>query len=128
MSDLKTILYVEDEPDIREIARISLAEIGGFEVEVCSSGDEALERAAGHQAQLVLIDVMMPGMDGPTTLDHLRRLPGYAQTPVIFMTAKVQPREVDRYMELGALGVIAKPFDPMALAEEVRRLWSGRNG
>jgi len=71
---------------------------------------------------------MMPGMDGPTTLQKLRELPQLAHTPVIFMTAKVQPQEVAHYKSLGALDVIAKPFDPMALSDTVKRIWSGRGG
>ncbi|MDP2107650.1 MAG: response regulator, partial [Rhodocyclaceae bacterium] len=75
-----------------------------------------------------LLDVMMPGMDGPTTLQALRRLPAHAATPVAFMTAKVQPAEVAHYTSLGALDVIPKPFDPMALAGQVRAIWDKRNG
>ncbi len=97
---------------------------GGFTVEVCSSGPEALERAPGFAPQLFLLDVMMPGMDGPTTLAELRQLPQLAATPVIFMTAKVQPAKVAQYRELGAIDVIAKPFDPMKLADTIREMWA----
>ncbi len=120
---LTQVLYVEDEPDIQMVARLALESLGGFTVEICSSGDEALARAPAFKPQLILLDVMMPGMDGPTTLKKLRGLPQFADTPVVFMTAKVQPGEVAGYRELGALDVIAKPFDPMTLADQVKAIW-----
>ena len=91
------ILYVEDEPDIQTVARLALEMLGGFAVEICSSGKEALERAPKFQPQFILLDVMMPGMDGPSTLKKLRELPQTASTPVVFMTAKVQPDEIAQY-------------------------------
>ena len=121
---LERILFVEDEPDIQQVARMALELADGFTVEVCSSGPEALERAPGFAPQLFLLDVVMPGMDGPTTLAELRQLPQLAATPVIFMTAKVQPAEVAQYRELGAIDVIAKPFDPMKLADTIREMWA----
>ena len=125
MSDeLKKILYVEDEPDIQAVAKIALEAVGGFELKTCSSGDEAIAAAAEFAPDLLLLDVMMPGMDGPTTLAELRKLPGLENTPVIFMTAKVQPQEVEHFKSLGAVEVIAKPFDPMGLADQVREAWS----
>ena len=123
MSTLKRVMYVEDEPDIQAVARLALELVGGFTVKVCSSGEEALREAEAFAPEMILLDVMMPGMDGPTTLKALRALPALATVPVAFMTAKVQPQEVARYTDLGALGVIAKPFDPMTLASDVRRLW-----
>lgn len=122
--ELKSILYVEDEPDIREIAKIAMEMVGGFSVVMCASGEEALRKADGVKPDLLLLDVMMPGMDGPTTLKALRRLPGLAQTPVIFMTAKIQPKEVEEYKAMGALDVIPKPFDPMMLAQTLRDIWN----
>ncbi|MDQ3268352.1 MAG: response regulator [Pseudomonadota bacterium] len=121
--ELTRILYVEDEPDIQMVARLALEALGGFTVEICSSGDEALKRATGFQPQLFLLDVMMPGMDGPSTLRMLRTLPQFANTPVIFMTAKVQPNEIAEYKALGAVDVISKPFDPMTLASRVKEIW-----
>ena len=124
MSDqLKRLLYVEDEPDIQMVARLALEALGGYTVEICSSGNEALARAPAFQPQLILLDVMMPGMDGPTTLKNLRELPQFSVTPVIFMTAKVQPNEVAEYKAIGALDVIPKPFDPMTLASHVQAIW-----
>ena len=121
---LKRILYVEDEADIREVAKLALEAVGGFEVEVCDGGERALSVAPGFTPDLILLDVMMPGMDGPTTLTALRALPQTAKTPIIFMTAKVQKTEIDYYKKLGAIDVIPKPFDPMTLAQSVRDIWS----
>lgn len=124
---LERILYVEDEPDIQAVARLALENLGGFTVEVCSSGKEALDKIEMYKPDLVLLDVMMPGMDGPTTLSELRKMPCCKDTPVVFMTAKVQPQEVAYYLSLGAIDVIPKPFDPMALADKVRGIWDKRN-
>jgi two-component system, OmpR family, response regulator len=123
MKPLAKILYVEDEPDIRTIAELALVNIGGFSVQVCASGHEALAAAPAFQPDLILLDIMMPDMDGPTTLIHLRQLPVTTTTPVIFMTAKVQAREIIDYLALDAIGVIPKPFDAMQLSAEVRALW-----
>ena len=126
MPDLKRILYVEDEPDIQVVGRLALEMVGGFEVTVCGCGSDAVAAARAGRYDLVLLDVMLPGLDGPSTLKALRQLPGQASLPVIFMTAKVQPEEVNHYRNLGAIGVISKPFDPMQLAERVRSLWEDR--
>ena len=126
MSALRRILYAEDEDDIRAIAEMALKAVGGFEVVACRSGREALDAAPGARADLILLDVMMPGLDGPSTLAQLRSLPATATTPVVFMTAKVQPAEVAHYRSLGALDVIAKPFDPMRLAADLLRIWNAR--
>lgn len=128
MDKLTRILYVEDEPDIQTVARLALETLGGFTVQICSSGDEALQRAPGFQPQLILLDVMMPVMDGPSTLKMLRALPQFAGTPVVFMTAKVQPSEVAHYLGLGAVDVIAKPFDPMTLSTQVQAIWTRCHG
>lgn len=123
MSDLQKILYVEDEPDIQAVTKLALEEIGGFTLEVCSNGDEALSKATTFAPDLLLLDVMMPGMDGPTTLKALREISDISATPAIFMTAKVQPHEVQEYKDLGAIDVIAKPFDPMTLSDNLRNIW-----
>jgi CheY-like chemotaxis protein len=123
MNTLHRILYVEDEPDIQAVAKLALEMVGGFTVKVCSSGEEALREAAAFAPDMILLDVMMPGMDGPSTLKALRELPSLAELPVAFMTAKVQPAEVAHYKTLGARDVIAKPFDPMTLASQVRAIW-----
>lgn len=125
MGALNKILYVEDEADIQAIAQIALENVGGFQLKICSSGQEAIEQAPGFNPDLILLDVMMPGMDGPTTLEKLRGLPELTDTPVMFMTAKVQPQEIAHFKSLGAVEVIAKPFDPMKLAETINRAWPG---
>ena len=125
---LRRVLYVEDEPDIREIATLALERMGGFEVHTCPSGKDALEAVHGFSPDLILLDVMMPGMDGPTTLQAFRELPELANTPIVFMTAKTQAHEVERYRALGVAGIIAKPFDPMTIADKVREFWSEHVG
>ena len=118
----KKILLAEDEPDIRTVAELALESVGGFSVRLCEDGQAALDALPAFAPDLVMLDVMMPGMDGPTTLAELRKLPQGKDVPVIFMTAKVQQAEIEGYKRLGAIGVIAKPFDPMTLADTVRQL------
>jgi CheY-like chemotaxis protein len=125
-SPLCRILYVEDQPDIRLVAKMALEVVGGFTVMACASGQEALNCAPDALADLLLLDVMMPGMDGPSTLQALRELPATAHTPVVFMTAKVQAAEVALYKAMGALEVISKPFDPMKLSGQLRQIWAAR--
>lgn len=119
---IRRVLLVDDEQDIRTIGEMSLGAVGGWTVELAESGADAIERAQTAPPDVILLDVMMPRMDGPTTLAHLRECAALEHVPVIFLTAKVQPSDVERYLALGATGVIAKPFDPMTLADEVRRL------
>lgn len=114
------ILYVDDEDDIREIAQMSLELDPELEVRACGSGRDALMTAAEWRPDLILLDVMMPVMDGPETLARLRERPEGATVPVVFITARTQAADVERLKRLGAVGVIAKPFDPMTLAEQVR--------
>ena len=128
MSSLERILYVEDDLDIQTVATLALEVVGGFKVKVCSSGEQALEKVVAFAPDMILLDVMMPGMDGPTTLKALRQLAALEQVPVAFMTAKVQSHEVDQLIKLGAEGVITKPFDPFTLAPQVRRLWEQARG
>ena len=125
---LERVLCVEDEEDIRTVATLALEVHGGFKVCACASGAEAIQQAPAFRPQLLLLDVMMPGMDGPTTLKSLRTMTGLEETPVVFMTAKVQPDEVAYYRELGAVDVISKPFDPMNLAGQLREIWGRRHG
>lgn len=114
------ILHVDDEPDIREVVEMSLELDPAFTVKSCSSGRDALVVAANWSPDLILCDVMMPIMDGPTTLARLRESPQTAGIPVVFMTARAQARELEQFKSLGASGVIPKPFDPLALATSVR--------
>ena len=125
---LRRILLVEDEHDIRIVARIALENIGRLEVEVCSSGSEALEVAPRFQPELILLDVMMPEPDGLATLKALAGKPETASMPVVFVTAKAQHHEIEEYLELGALDVIVKPFDPMTLADRVHEIWRRHRG
>ena len=126
MGELNRILMVDDEPDIRTVELLSLTAVGGFTVELCSSGRDAIQKAAAFAPDLFLLDVMMPGMDGPTTLKELREIAGLENTPAVFMTAKVQAHEVTRLKALGALEVVPKPFDPWSLPDSLRRIWAGR--
>jgi CheY-like chemotaxis protein len=119
---IRKVLLVDDEEDIRTVGFLSLSRVGGWQTVVASSGTEAVSRAAAELPDLILLDVMMPGMDGPTTFGKLRAQPATANTPIIFMTAKIQKQEVTRYLELGAVGVIGKPFDPMTLPSEIKKL------
>lgn len=125
MTELQRILYVEDEPDIQMVALIALEQVGGFTVEACSSGPEALEKAPGFSPDLFLLDVMMPIMDGPETFQELRKIPNFSNIPAIFVTARVQADDIDRLMNLGAAGVIPKPFDPMTLSEQIKEIFEG---
>jgi CheY-like chemotaxis protein len=123
MQELQNILYIEDDPDIQEIVKLALEKIGGFKVEICNSGIDAISQLAKRQPQLILLDVMMPGIDGLSTFKAIRSFPDAKNLPVIFITAKVQKSEVETYMKLGAIGVIAKPFDATILSDQVRDIW-----
>ena len=114
------ILHVDDEPDIREVVEVSLGLDPDFATRCCGSGEEAIVVAIDWQPDIILCDVMMPVMDGPATLMRLRENALTANIPVVFMTARAQTRELDRFRSLGALGVIPKPFDAMTLAASVR--------
>ena len=120
---LSKILYVEDDPDIQAVAKMALEVVGGFTLMVCSSGQQALDEGEAFAPDLMVLDVMMPGMDGPTTFVQLHKLPGLKTTPAIFMTAKVMHADLDRKKAMGAVDVMAKPFDPMALASRISEIW-----
>ncbi len=127
-TELSKILYVEDDPDIQVIAQMALETVGGYATKVCSSGQEAITEGGAFEPDLILLDVMMPEMDGPTTLVNLRKVPGLEKTPAVFMTAKVMPSDIERYKGLGAVDVIAKPFDPMTLAARIQEIWGHCHG
>lgn len=114
------ILHVEDEPDIREVVKISLMLDPAMMVKSCDDGARALTEAAEWQPDIILMDAVMPVMDGPQILAHLREDKRTAGIPVVFMTARAQESDIDRFRALGAAGVIAKPFDPLTLAKSVR--------
>lgn len=123
MVTLNKILYAEDEVDIQSIAQMSLEMMGGFTLQICNDGQQAVDEIEAYQPDLVLLDVMMPNLDGPGALKKIRSLSNFEEIPIIFMTAKVQGSEVDELLELGAAGVISKPFDPMNLSEQVKQIW-----
>jgi CheY-like chemotaxis protein len=114
------VLLIEDEDDIRRIAKLSLTRLGGMEVVDAAGGVEGVRRAEEESPDVILLDVMMPGLDGPSTLAALRSNPKTASIPVVFLTAKAMPSEIARLKDLGARGVLTKPFDPIDLPNQVR--------
>ena len=122
-NELRRILGIEDEADIQDVIRFSLAEIGGFDVQVCDSGLDALARATFFAPDLVLLDVMMPQMNGPVTFEAIRRLPGLASTPIVFLTANVEAHKLKELRAMGATDVLMKPFDALALPGRLRSIW-----
>lgn len=124
MSQLNKILYVEDQKDIQIVAQYALESIAKFNIKTCNNGQEALEVINNFSPDLVLLDVMMPIMDGPTTLDKIKQQDELANIPIIFMTAKILPGEVSNLMDLGATGVITKPFDPVTLGDQIREIYN----
>jgi len=121
MKQLRHILCVDDEEDIQEVVKLCLEMDGGFTIDTCNGGAEALAFLADAKPDLILLDVMMPGMDGPATFAAMKSRG--LDVPVIFMTARVRGAEVSQYLDMGAAGVIPKPFDPVSLANEVQQLW-----
>ena len=115
----RKVLIIDDEDDIRQVAALSLESVAGWEVILANSGAQGLARAIEHQPDAILLDVMMPGMDGPTTFRELRSLPETADIPVILLTAKVQAADQKRFSDLGVVKVMFKPFDPLVLAQEI---------
>lgn len=115
------VLVIDDEADIRAVAELSLARVGGWDVLLADSGLRGIELAEGERPDAILLDSMMPGLDGPATIERLKAGPKTRDIPVVFLTAKLQPVDRERYLELGAAAVLAKPFDPMSLPGEVAR-------
>lgn len=116
------ILIVEDDPDVRLITRLSLTRIGNMLVTEANCGQEAIDLVASDKYDVILLDVMMPIIDGPTTLQTIRSMPNGATTPIIFLTAKVLPSEIERLQALSTYEVITKPFDPLTLGSEIQRI------
>jgi CheY-like chemotaxis protein len=116
------LLHVEDDGDIREIAQMSLDMSGDFEVVQCESGEAALKAVEGFTPDVMLLDMMMPGMTGRQTLEKMREMPHLKDVPAIFMTARAQQSEQDELREIGASEVISKPFDPMSLADQIKAI------
>jgi CheY-like chemotaxis protein len=122
---IERVLLIDDEDDIRTIASMSLRRVGRWEVVSAASGPEGIVEARRAAPDVILVDVMMPGCDGPTTLARLREDPATARIPVIFITAKAQRREIEEFLAMGAEGVIVKPFDPLMLPEQIRQILAG---
>jgi CheY-like chemotaxis protein len=121
---LERILLVEDEKDIQIVSRLALEDIGKFHVQVCGSGQEALREAPTFEPDLILLDVLMPDLDGLATLEALRRIPSLAAVPVIFLTARARSQDIREYRRVGAIDVILKPFDPLTLGDQIREVWT----
>jgi CheY-like chemotaxis protein len=128
MDGPRRVMCVEDDADIRMILEFSLQRLGGYELCLCASGQEAIDRVAVFSPDLVLLDVMMPGLSGPQTLELLRKLPAMSGVPVVFLTAKAMLNEVEDLLQHGATGIIVKPFDPVKLPENVQFYWQHGRG
>lgn len=124
MPNLQRVLHVEDDPSIRMVTVVALEKVGKLQVLSCESGQQALAKASAYDPQVLLFDVMMPQMDGPTVLEEMRKKLDLDGRLVLFMTAKVQQKELDHYLSIGAFGVIIKPFDPMTLAAQIQQHWT----
>lgn len=125
-NDLRSILYVEDDLHVRTTAKLVLEVIGNFQVRDCSSGRQAVLAAEDFHPDLILLDVMMPELDGLATLKALRELPHMSETPAMFVTGLTMPEDLARYVGVGAIGVIPKPLVPLRLAGQVSQLWEQR--
>ncbi|MEX1181189.1 MAG: response regulator [Cucumibacter sp.] len=123
MGELKSVLCVDDDKDILEVARMTLEVVADFDVTTCSNGLAAIELAREINPDLILLDVMMPGIDGPMTLKRIQSDPKITSIPVVMITARVQHHEISKYFDIGAAGVIPKPFDPMTLHLELKAIW-----
>lgn len=120
---LMRIMHVEDDESIRLVVEMSLVDVAGFELLSCDGGESALQQVVSFAPQLILLDVMMPKMDGLQTLAALREIPDVADIPVVMMTAKIQEAEKQHYLQCGAVAVLNKPFDPMTLGEQLLAIY-----
>lgn len=127
MKELKKILYAEDEPDVQMVVEITVQTMSNYDIKICSNGKLLLDVVEEYNPDLILLDVMMPEMDGPTTFKHLKENENTKNIPVIFMTAKAQTHEVETFMKIGAVGVITKPFDPVQLCLDIEKIWNDIN-
>ena len=127
MRKLQRIIHVDDDDSIRAVAKIALERVGKFTLLSCTSGNEALEKIVEFAPEMILLDVMMPGMDGPTTLKNLKQTMDLKEVAVVFMTAKVQSAEIEYYKSIGACNVVLKPFDAMSLSEQLEQYWKEFN-
>jgi len=127
MKELKKILYAEDEPDVQTVVELTVQTMSDYQIKVCDNGKKLLDCVEEYNPDLILLDVMMPEMDRPTTFKILQADENTKKIPVIFMTAKAQVQEIEIYKKTGALGVIIKPFDPINLCDEIQEIWSKNN-
>lgn len=127
MASLKKILYAEDESDIQTIVQIALWSCSNVEVKICDNGQLLLDCVEEYKPDLILLDIMMPVMDGLTTFRKLKLNDRTKSIPVIFITAKAQAQEIEMYKNTGVIGVITKPFDPLTLCETIQELWARRD-
>lgn len=123
-SELRHILCIDDENDILEVVQMCLETVAGCRVTTLSSAVDALAKIDSIAPDLILLDVMMPEMDGPSALKKLRERKEFDHIPVVFMTARVRPPEIQFYIDMGAAGVVSKPFDPMQLARQIADIWT----
>ena len=128
MSALHHLLCADDEEDILEVLKLCLEMSGGYRVSCCSGGRDVLDRVAHIRPDMILLDVMMPGLDGPATFRELRRRTDCRDIPVVFVTASVKAEETHHYLGLGASGVVAKPFDPATLCTNIEAIWRDVQG
>lgn len=119
MDNPRRLLLVDDDPGIREVARTVLEMVGGYVVETAASGLEGIEKARSSPPDAIVLDVMMPGLDGPATFALLQEHPETREVPVILLTAKTQAADRSRFASIGVAGMLAKPFDPMALSGQI---------
>lgn len=124
--ELKKILIAEDEQDIRRIIQLSLELLGGFELEICENGSTVVEKALKFKPDMILLDVMMPVMDGPAALKEIKNHNELSQIPIIFLTAKVMSEEISAFKKEGVCEIIAKPFDPEKLHTQLKTIWESQ--
>lgn len=128
MKELKKILYAEDESDIQIIVETIIQSMSDYEIKICNNGKILLENVEQFKPDLILLDVMMPEMDGISTFKALQADEKTKNIPVIFMTAKAQVHEIKVFEDTGVIGVITKPFDPLQLCSQIAEIWSSSNG
>lgn len=128
MPELRKILYAEDEPDVQTVVDLTIQTMSDYQIKICDNGKILLDNVEEYNPDLILLDVMMPEMDGPTTFKNLKSNEKTKNIPVVFMTAKAQVHEVETFKGIGAIGVITKPFDPMTLCDEIQKIWENYNG
>lgn len=121
---LRRVLVAEDDPDIRDVLWLALGRLGGLQVHLVDTGSKVLENLRVVTPDLVILDVMMPSMDGPSVAAAIRNLGGEHEVPVVFLTARATEEDVQHLLTVGSIGVIRKPFDPLTLAQRVRDLWA----